>query len=314
MRKVLKNIKFVTVLIIVIIGNHVLFSQEIGYKYYNKFYICPPKPDSLYNIGEYRKSITYNLTRTDSTGNLIRKVNYLLAQNYSLLKMEDSAFHYLNQYIFGPYDYRPIYIDEDFDFLRKNKEKWNAIITRIEDIYLLELESYMNKNLALKLFRIGAKDHQIEFCVAHSRTDATTFQANPKQSLRTQKEVKKIIKKYGLPTPSMVGQTACNVVVENIILSQKHYDMVKKAYEKGDFNPTHYASITDKWMVRNNKKQIYGTIFTKKVGEECYKLSEVEDFEHLNQRRAEMGLPAIEEYSQKLNGIIPEEYYNSTNK
>jgi hypothetical protein len=292
-----------------------LFSQQTGYKYYEQSYISIPKTDSLYRVGEYLKSIEYNLARIDSLGNFPKKLNYIIAQDYSLLGNEDSAFYYLNKYIdLGPQDYRSVFIDEDFELLKKNKKKWNNIITRIENIYLMELDSSMNKDLAIKLFRIEIEEQKIGFTmVSCRRKNLPTIKEKRKQNLMAQKEVNKIIKKYGFPTPSMVGQTASDIVwdiIQHSLIEDKHYYMVRKAYENGDFRPEHYAFLTDRWLVQNGKKQIYGTQFSKKQNEPFLKLNEVEDFKNLNKRREGMGLSPIEEYAKKINGHIPEEYYN----
>ena len=318
----LKAISFIG-LIIVILFPVSMFSQINDFKYYTK-YIIYPRPDSLYYLGEYRKSIEYNLKRTDSTKNIKVDAIYVIAQDYSLLKMVDSAFYYLNKYIdFGPQDYRIVYIEEDFKILRKNKKQWNNIINRIENIYLMELDSSMNKELALKLFRIGTREPETEAMVNFYRKKFESIEFGENQKL--QKEINKIIKKYGLPSKSMVGQTAADIVLNNIKkhpIKENNYNLVKEAYEKGDYlPPKYYASLTDTWLEQNGKKQIYGTIWHKtektiKEYGDVYILYPVEDFKNLNEIRAEMGLSSIEEYQKNISlygsekHYIPEKYYN----
>jgi hypothetical protein len=305
----------IIVILIEIISSQLLFSQNTEYKYYGQNYISLPRTDSLYEKGEHRESIKFNLLRTDSLENLIPQANYVIAQDYALLNMPDSAFFYLNQYLdFGAQDYRSVYIDEDFEELRKNKTSWNAIIARIEDIYFLELDSTMNKKLALKLFHIGIEELRIGFTPASCRRKSfPTPVACMKHNLKSQKEVKKIIRRNGLPTPSMVGATAANVawdIIQHSTIEDKHYYLIKEAYEKGDYNPEYYALTTDRWLVQNGRKQIYGTQFYKNNSDGIIKMNDVEDFKNINKRRAEVGLGTIEEYAKKMNGVIPEEYYH----
>jgi hypothetical protein len=304
-----------TIIVIVIISNQFLFSQNLDYKYYNQSRVCVPNTDSLYNNGKYWESIIYNLKRTDSIGNRIPQANYIIAQDYALLGMEDSAFNYLNRYIdFGSRDYRSVYIDEDFEILRKNKKEWNAIIARIENYYLMELDSSMNSELALELFNIGVEENRVWLTVVSCRRkNLPTREERRDHNLNSQKKIKKIIKKHGLPTPSMVGKTAAGIawsIIQHSTIKDKHYYMIKDAYEKGDYNPEHYALTTDRWLTQNGKKQIYGTQFTKTQEEDVFTIMEVEDFNNINNRRAELGLPSIEEYAKYLNGVIPKEYYN----
>ena len=290
------------------------------------YWACAPKTDSLYNVGNFRASIELNLSKLNLKNNI--GCSYMLAQDYALLGIQDSAFYYLNKYIgLGLQDYRVVYVDEDFELLRKNKTEWNKIIAQIEDIYLQTLDSSMNKEYALKLFRLGIEnDRYCLFISVNCRRRAEpSTEKYIKHYEKLKNECKKLIRKYGFPTPSLVGYAA-TYSASNILLTynleDKYYQQAKEAYEKGDYlPPKYYASLTDTWLEQNGKKQIYGTIWykTEKTIKEygnVYILYPVEDFKNLNEIRAEMGLSSIEEYLENGNKYsfeihyIPDEYYN----
>lgn len=317
-----KHIFIILITILSTFNNQFVFSQcyisDSTFKYYKISYIITPKADSLYHAGEYHKSIEYQLTELDSTDYAVPK--YILAQNYALLEMEDSAFFYLNSYVNSPpRDFRSVYVDEDFEILRKNKKEWNKIIAKIEDTYLQELDSSMNKEFAVKLFRLEIEDQKFGNYthVSCRRRMPPSIQERVNRSIKVRKNYKKLVKKYGFPTLSKVGHTAtisAFYILQHSIIADKYYYMAKEAYEKGDYLPELYALLTDRWLQQNGKTQIYGTQFSVVKNPESniseVVLDQVEDFKNLNLRRVELGLPSVEEYAKKMNGRIPEEYYN----
>jgi hypothetical protein len=313
-----KNIYWI-IIMFVCNSNQIIFSQTPKFRYDKLNYVMIPTTDSLYDSGEYRKSIEYNLTQLDSTGQLLKVKGYLLAQNHALLGEADSAFHYLNYYIdsIHPSDYRSVYVEQDFELLRENEIEWDKILKRIEDLYVRELDSSMNKELAVKLFRMEIEDQKYRAWAIAScrRGEYNTFiQEDIMIGIKNKKELKKIIRKYGFPTPSKVGYTASTgafLILQHSLIEDKYYYMVKEAYQKNDFHPELYALFTDRWLEQHGKKQIYGTQFRleNSSNNPVSILSPVEDFKNVNLRRSELGLPSIEEYAKRMNGMIPEEYY-----
>ena len=312
-----KICKIIIILFFIITtSSYNVFSQNSDFKYYKKSFLSLPKTDSFYNIGDYRQSINYNLTRVDSMGNLIAQANYVIAQNYSLLGNTDSAFYYLHRLIdFGPEDYRMIFVDEDFEILRSDKKQWSSIAARVEELFLMELDSSMNHKLAVKLFYIEIENLRNSFYPAsYRRREPPSRDKQNKESLKLQRQVRRIVRRYGLPTPSMVGESAAGFawdILQHSRITDRQYYMIKEAFEHGDYSPNHFALSTDRWLVQNGKKQIYGTQFNRKNNQENLTLMEVEDFANINKRREEVGLSSIEEYAKRINGVIPPEYYQN---
>lgn len=294
--------------------------QKTKFNYYKYPFIIVVNVDSLYKSDNYRASIDYNLSNLDSSGKLIKNACYRLAQNYSLLRIEDSAFYYLNNYIDenNPTDYRSVYVEQDFEYLRKNKKEWKKITDRVENLYLEELDSNMNKDISLKLFRMGINDQKYLAyrIISNRRGKAVTPIEIINIERKNKKQLKKIIRKYGIPTPSMVGLTACEdafFVLQHSIIEDKYYYMVQEAYERGDYPAQYYALLTDRWRIQSDEKQLYGTQFSN-IRDENGKIKDVvlcpvEDFKNLNERRRKIRLGTIEEYALHMKGRIPEEYY-----
>ena len=294
--------------------------QKTRFKYNRNPFVIIVNMDSLYQSDNYRASIDYNLSDLDSSGKLKRFACYRLAQNYSLLRIEDSAFYYLNNYIDenNPTDYRSVYVEQDFECLRNNKKEWKKVIDRIENLYLEELDSNMNKDISLKLFRMGINDQKYLAyrIISNRRGKAVTPIEIINIERKNKKQLKKIIRKYGIPTPSMVGLTACEdafFVLQHSIIEDKYYYMVQEAYERGDYPAQYYALLTDRWRIQSDEKQLYGTQFSN-IRDENGKIKDVvlcpvEDFKNLNERRRKIRLGTIEEYALHMKGRIPEEYY-----
>lgn len=269
--------------------------------------------DSLYNKGDYRGSIVLLHSQMDTLKNPRFKC-YQLAQNYALLNMVDSAYSCLIQFMEVSLDDRPIYIDEDFEILRKNEVEWKKITDRIEEKYTSELDSNCNKQLAVELLKLGIYDQLYRSDYYKIKYKRTTPPKNPTTDKDNWNQLKKIVKKHGFPTISMVGKYASTgaflILQHSHPIKDKYYYMVKTAYENKDFDPICYALLTDRWLIDKNKKQLYGT---QSRGEDMNSLvlSPVEDFKNVNQRRKDIGYTStIEEYCKKNNIKIPEEYYN----
>jgi hypothetical protein len=58
------------------------------------------------------------------------------------------------------------------------------------------------------------------------------------------------------------------------------------------------AYLTDRVLLAEGKKQLYGTQFTREKGE--LQPRPIEDAAHVDQRRAEAGLPPLAEYAAEL--------------
>jgi hypothetical protein len=113
-----------------------------------------------------------------------------------------------------------------------------------------------------------------------------------------------IVDEIGYPTISKVGKKASF----NAWLIVQHHsrgDFQKRCLElmekdKEDVNPQNIAYLKDRILAFAGKKQIYGTQVKQNEVTKKMELFEVEDLEHLNERRASIGLEPIEEYMKQF--------------
>jgi hypothetical protein len=125
---------------------------------------------------------------------------------------------------------------------------------------------------------------------------------------KTTKRMKEIVGKFGWPGKSMVGEEGAH----NAWLLVQHADresafqkqclpLLEKAVKKGEASGKDLAYLTDRVLVADKKKQLYGTQFTMKDGELVP--SPIEDEANVDKRRKEVGLETMAEYTKILKEV-----------
>jgi hypothetical protein len=125
------------------------------------------------------------------------------------------------------------------------------------------------------------------------------------------KELKKIISKHGWPTISMVGKRAsfCAWLLAQHADHDKRFQkkalkLLKKIYSKNwrDVDPMNIAFLTDRILVGNGKKQIFGTQFyMDKSG--ALKPYPIRNKSGLDERRKKYGIPPFKEYLKSIKNF-----------
>ena len=277
--------------------------------------------DSLQRVKNYRASIDNYLNPEDTTYNRIKY--YRLATNYALLNDRDSAFYYIWKWLDISPDDRLLVVDKDFEILRADSLYWHKVINKIENNYLNCLSSSVNKDLALKLFYLGIEDQKYRVYLS------ALGQMEPDSSGRyfyyptdeNMNELEKIIKEYGYPTISMVGESGSTnafLILQHSMKIKKYYPKAQKVFQQGEMNCRDFALLTDRYLLDRRKKQLYGTQIIKdrrtlRKYPDKHILAPVKDFENVNMRRRQMGFTTtVEQYVESWNDknyIIPEKYY-----
>lgn len=121
-------------------------------------------------------------------------------------------------------------------------------------------------------------------------------------------ELKKIVKKFGWPTISLVGKKSSF----NAWLLAQHADHDRKfqksilktlikIYDKNrDIDRANIAYLTDRLLAAQNKKQIFGTQFSfDKSGK--LKLNPVKNLKIIEKLRKEYNLPSLKKYMNMAN-------------
>ena len=121
------------------------------------------------------------------------------------------------------------------------------------------------------------------------------------------KRLREIVAKHGWPTKSLVGKdgaTAAWLIVQHADHSpefqRKCLDMIVKL-PRGEIRRQDVAYLTDRVLLAEGKKQIYGTQFTLENGK--YKPEPLEDESNVDKLRAEVGLPTIREYAKEIEAL-----------
>lgn len=119
--------------------------------------------------------------------------------------------------------------------------------------------------------------------------------------------MKSIIKEYGWPGPELVGwdgtEAAFLLVQHADHLTQKELlPLMQKEYRAGNLSGPNYALFIDRVLVEDGKPQVYGSRAKPfeqwEDGEPV--LYPIEDEANVDKRRAEVGLPPLAEYRERL--------------
>lgn len=116
-----------------------------------------------------------------------------------------------------------------------------------------------------------------------------------------QVQVKALIAKYGWLGKSVIGNynQVLFLVIQHADLEtqEKYFPMLQESVDKGESSKTDAAMLQDRILMRQGKKQIYGSqvVFNKTGEQEFYP---IEDEKNVNLRRAKVGLQPIEEYAK----------------
>lgn len=115
-----------------------------------------------------------------------------------------------------------------------------------------------------------------------------------------------VIKQYGLPGNSMVGEDGAQAVF--LIVQHSPSDKFRKkclalmevAVSQNEADVVRLAYLTDRVRLHEGKPQVYGT--QGQPGEDSVIIpSPIEDEEHVDERRKAIGLEPIAEYFKSMN-------------
>jgi len=136
-----------------------------------------------------------------------------------------------------------------------------------------------------------------------NKTDINEFN---RVNAEIQKKLKLLLNNNGWPTKKDIGVTGLNAL--GILLTHSDEKMLiqalayfKSLFEKGNISGHYVALITDKLLVSKGKKQLYGTQFNTANGKLV--LSPIKDKINVDERRKEMGLMSLEEYTKFFREI-----------
>jgi len=234
---------------------------------------------------------------------------YNAACSWALAKVPDSAFFQLER-IATKADYSNYgHITTDPDLVSLyNDPRWKPLLERIKQ-NKDRAEVNLNKPLVAILDTIYVEDQkyrqQIEgiekkFGRESKEMSELWTTIAEKDSINLIK-VKMILDKYGWLGPDEIGGTGNStlfLVVQHADLAtqEKYLPMMRAAVKNGKAQGSALALLEDRVALRKGKRQIYGSQIGRNPETGVYYVSPLEDPEHVDERRAEVGLPPLAEY------------------
>lgn len=112
--------------------------------------------------------------------------------------------------------------------------------------------------------------------------------------------LKEIVKAHGWPGVSLVGKDGANAAWLLVQHADADHDFqmncleLMEAMPDGEIQKQQIAYLTDRVLVAEKKPQRYGTQMDAE-----FQPKPIDDPEHVDERRAEVGLPTLKEYLQK---------------
>jgi hypothetical protein len=175
--------------------------------------------------------------------------------------------------------------------------------------------STVNKTLEAELLKMEVEDQRYRGIIeaeAIKMSSAGTSKASDEfiAATRNQDEIdrrnmtrlEEIIKQKGWPVKSLVGEDASKaafLILQHSDLrhQEKYLPLLKEAAKKGEARPADVAMLEDRILIRKGKKQLYGTqIHSGADTGGKLVLDPIEDEEHVDERRASVGLMPLKEY------------------
>jgi hypothetical protein len=162
----------------------------------------------------------------------------------------------------------------------------------------VELRNSVIKDLGEKGIPFGGSKPITDPALVKAFMEPTRKLNELEQKHRTR--LKEIVKRHGWPGASVAGKDGAHAAwllvqhAERDLPFQKRCLKLMKAAAKGEVDSQDIAYLTDRVLVADKKKQLYGTQLQVKRG--SFKPRPIEDEANVDKRRAEMGMSSLAEY------------------
>ncbi len=238
---------------------------------------------------------------------------YNAACSWALSGDVDSAFYQLF-YIVDKVKYsnlRHLTADEDLKSLYSDA-RWQKLVAAVKANKDAE-EANLDKPLVAELEKIHEDDQkyrqQIDAIEKKYGRQSAEMQAHwqlihEKDSINLIK-VTKILDERGWLGADVIGNqgnsTLFLVIQHSDLKTQEKYlPMMREAVKKGKAEGSSLALLEDRILLRNSKKQIYGSQIGRKESGEYY-VQALDDPDNVDKRRASVGLPPLSQYISHWN-------------
>ena len=269
----------------------------------------------LYKEGKFAESAgAYSAAFKVNGWKGLQNDRYNAACSWSLAKNADSAFYQLDRIVnmMAYVNYDQISVDKDFGNIQ-NDARWKPLLDLIQQNKIKEEKNY---NMPLvKILDTVFKDDQ------ESRNRIKEFQSSYGNDSKEMKalwrsiiekdsinliKVTAILDQHGWLGPSVIGNqgnSALFLVIQHspIAVQLKYLPMMREAVQRGNARASSLALLEDRVALRQGKKQIYGSqISNDPISGKDY-VQPLEDPDHVDERRAEVGLQPLADYVKFWN-------------
>ena len=286
-------------------------AQDLNYDGYIKV------ADSLFQMRSYKlAAVNYsNAFKTNNWRGTIEH-RYQATRAWSMASELDSAFYHLNKIaISGNYvNYERLIAEPALKKLHKDK-RWTPI-TKMIDASQLLAEPKLDRKLALVLDSIHTNDQQYRMQLINGRKGSGIPLKNNEELLQQIKyhdslnlaKVIRIIDERGWLSADIIGYNGNNALFlviqhSNLPTMLKYLPIIKDAVTKGNAKASSLAMLEDRINTLQNKKQTYGSQLFTDPNTGKSNLLPLVDPDHVDERRAQVGLGPIAKYLQQF-GII----------
>jgi hypothetical protein len=182
-----------------------------------------------------------------------------------------------------------------------------------------------NNEIRLELLQMLKEDQEVLYSIDTEEKERQLIPQLNTVLRHNINRLKAIIKEYGWPGKTLVGTDGAesdfyiaqhadmglhmsnsageikNILPADIEFQKECLALLKAASDKGEAEKQHWAYLTDRVLVNEGKKQIYGTQFEVVNGE--LKFFPMENEANVDLRRKEVGLIPVEEYRQQFESL-----------
>ncbi len=230
----------------------------------------------------------------------------------------DKAFFYLKKAVIDKNEFNvsdtDLLSDDDLTNLHHDK-RWEPLLGTLKE-NKKKKEANLNRPLVLILDTVFADDqdyrHKFDSISKQpgwqsSETDKLMELIKTRDSINLLK-IRNILANYGWPGPDIIGDrgsTTLFLVIQHADLQtqQTYLPALKEAVKNGKAKASSLAYLEDRILVRQGKKQVYGSQITRDEKTGKYSIDPIEDELKVDKRRTSVGLERLEEYVKQW-GII----------
>ncbi|HEV7347847.1 DUF6624 domain-containing protein [Telluribacter sp.] len=127
-------------------------------------------------------------------------------------------------------------------------------------------------------------------------------------------KIERILQEHGYPGKTLVGEDqsiTAWLVIQHAALAvqEKYFPLIQEAAQQGELDKSHLALLVDRIRVFKGQKQLFGSQVRNGPDGKPAGFEPIEDEPNVNKRRAEMGLPPLEDYAKHFGFeyVVPKE-------